>query len=706
MVEKVYFRLGVKKIGFNPLILIALLSFTLYANTLSNDFVWDDEKFIENREELSDFSTIIKYFYSDFYGYSPLREAFFVLSFKVFSTNPVGYRVIAITTHALVSVMVYLLAIEITKKKRVSLMASILFAVHPIHTENIAFTTSSIDQIGILFYLLALYLYARDSEKYRWHSIFFSGMAIFWGEFPITLPIMIVLYDFAFRKIELKRYIPYFLLAFLYLFIRFVLLGLGGRVEQHLGGSFYINQLTMGTVYLKYISLLFIPVNLTVTQEIDIASSIFELQFFFAWIFLLVLLLLAPRIYKRSRMAFFCLGWFFVALLPVSNLVPIQNFLAERYLYLPSIGFFVLLSLALNYLFELPPKKIRVFSIVIFILMTLSYSVLTIDRNSDWSDSISLWSSTIETSPSVAMPYNNLGDAYLDDGRIDEAIPYFKKAIEVAPDYARAHVNLGTAYLYKGEIDLARDQFNEAVRIDPDLSPAHAHLAVIYRDAGQWEEAVEEFRASVDYIEDPVERQLVLGDILYRNGFIEEAFEEYVYIIDLRTTDGKLREELLGRSIQIAGGYMKEGRQEQAVSIMKRSIEIFPASVTLHEYLGQIYYFQGRFDLAIEEFGLAYQLSPEDESIKMWLADSYNELGISLAEEGHYRDAITEFNRGIEINSDFVTARCNAGLAYFYLNDYTNAIEEFEGALAIEPDNLICKGYYENAIQFINKTSG
>lgn len=281
------------------------------------------------------------------------------------------------------------------------------------------------------------------------------------------LPVMLILYDLYFTKEDRRRflkkngwyYIPYGLAIImfgLYLFLVVFPVSSGSvNLSYHYLANFY----TALKAFLIYILLLFFPINLNADHVLPLSVSLFEWKVLISLASLILFLILAVRIYRISKAVSFGMAWFFITLLPLSNLLFLlaPHFVAERYLYLPSVGFCLIIAIVIDnimdvekiLLFNQPLKKIAVYVLTIILG---AYSGLTIDRNLDWRSEYTLWSKTVRQSPDSSRAHNNLGGVYMNKGLLDEALKEYQEAIELAPWDQKFHYNAGNVYALLGSI--------------------------------------------------------------------------------------------------------------------------------------------------------------------------------------------------------------------------------------------------------------
>jgi tetratricopeptide (TPR) repeat protein len=190
---------------------------------------------------------------------------------------------------------------------------------------------------------------------------------------------------------------------------------------------------------------------------------------------------------------------------------------AERYVYLGTLGILVLIAYAIQKIGELSQVRLgRNISSPILAIILLAFSFRTIIRNLDWKNQDTLLLATAKTSPSSAQNHNNLGDYYVRQGNLEKAIEEFKKAIELLPGYADAYHNLANTYLYMGKTDLAVENFQKALSVNPNLWQSHQSLTAIYYAQGKFPEALKEMEITIKLNPDNPDLYSDLGIIYLR----------------------------------------------------------------------------------------------------------------------------------------------------------------------------------------------
>ena len=561
-------------------LLIVILSFASYFNTFGNEFVWDDHVFILDNPDIRSFSNLPLFFAKDVDGlYRPLRSIYYTLIYSLAGKNEFLYHFSSLFLHTAISILVFFIIFEIIGKRNIALLAALIFAAHPIHTERVANITGSFDMLGIFFMLLSFYLYIKFSKsnikKYFLFSLLSFLIAVFSSEEAVTLPLIIVLYEFCFNREKfnkdglkngiIKNYAPYFIIALFYVAIRFFFIGVRGRVEEYLAGNFFLTMLTMLKAYVNYIYLLIFPLNLTLFHDIKAATTLFDFKVLASALILTAIFFFTIRNYK-NKVLFFSVFWFFIDLIPMSNILPLQIFMAERYLYVPSIAFSLLASYLLIAIFNLNFKNVKVkviarYGVVVFVVILLSFYIFSaINRNKDWKDNMALWSKTAATNPYNSRAHDNLGFAYelegneiraleefelavkLQDnnfrawgnlgaaygrlGRYNESVAALKKSIKIK-EYHKTYDKLGLVYAQLNMEDKAIESFKEAIKINSRYAKAHNDLGTIYGKIGEFDLALEEFNAAIKIDKDYADAHFNKGILLEFLGEEDKARKEF-----------------------------------------------------------------------------------------------------------------------------------------------------------------------------------
>ncbi len=472
----------------NTFLILALVAATLltYLNTLDNGFVnWDDDSYVyENSSIRASTLSNIKEFFSRSYVsvYVPMTMLSYMLDYQLWELDPFGYHVTNVLLHILNVILAFLLLNLLLKNRIASFLCAFIFALHPVQVESVAWISERKNLLSSLFFFLSFISYVRYKDRRR-ISLYLSSIVLFLLALlskpsVVVLPLLLISYDYFYcpqiSKRDIKNKIPFFLLSLLFCIITVYsheMLWQMGREVYH-GGSFSTNLLTMISVFLNYLKLVFYPLNLSVSYTPNICESIFHPKVITSIILLALILFHLCFTIKRKHPSGFWILWFFVIMLPVVNLVPIPTIYNDRYLYLSILSFPALFYLILSPL-VLRKKFLKGAAILIISAIVLCCGLLSYERNKIWHDYLTFWSDTAKKSPGSVMAHINLGNAYVDKALFDKAIEEFQEALTIDKNHAGAHVNLGNLYHEKDLPEKAVDEYQKALDIDKNLPVAH-----------------------------------------------------------------------------------------------------------------------------------------------------------------------------------------------------------------------------------------
>lgn len=449
-------------------LLVAITAAT-YAGAFYGDFQFDDLFAILINPHLDRWNTFVGHLD---HMVRPLLYASFLLDRSLYGNSSTGYHLLNLLLHLGSGLLVYLILTRaVTKEsKHIPFLTAVLFLIHPIQTETATYISGRASGLMAFFYLLALALYIQAAARQRagfphlsyvFGAIFSFVLALGSKETAMTFPLALLLWDVAIRRLDgaalrktfLSDHLPFWLVllsvvAWAWWHPRYSALAQFSLDIRPLWDNL-LSELNAIT----YALLLFIcPWKQNFDHDLPVLHSLFE------WPLPLDLLLLgglttaALVAVRRLPLLSFGIGWFFVQLLPTS-LIPRNDLLSERNLYLASIGLLlavvVLGSILMHQLIKAlqRPRLVQIGAGSLALAAVLTLCLMTFQRNALYRDPVLLWSDTVEKSPQKARSHNNLGHAYALRDDWDRAIEEFRIAVQLDPDYALAQKNLRDAYL-------------------------------------------------------------------------------------------------------------------------------------------------------------------------------------------------------------------------------------------------------------------
>lgn len=677
-------------------IVVAIVSFAVYANSLNNQFVFDDDSVVLGDPTIMSLSNLPKFFTGDmgFHKvigayYRPAVSSTYAIDYALWKFNPFGFHLTNILIHVINSLLFFLL-LRLMFKRTVSpfkdyalLIGALIFAVHPIHTEVAAWVSGRTDGLAATFFFAAFIYYLRYSEslnniknevKFTQKPAYFFGMtvfmylfALFSKEMAITLPAVILSYDMIVNRLnfrnELRQKLP------LYLTLIVV------SAVFMLWRSYVLSQVTERPHYLYFYGREFSTVIYTMLQTVPLyfrlavapygmlyhysgympyLNSPFEFGVIFAVIFIAVCAVAVFYMYKRFPFGSFAIALFFITLLPVMNLVPTMNFMADRFLYIPSM-FLSILFAAVCIKYYTRQRENLILGISVLILVIFGY--MTITRNMDWKDEEALFRSSGEKPGSVT--YVNLGNLYAKKGQYDIAEVYYRKAIDLGVPTVLANTNLGKIYLIKYNFDSAYYYIHKSHLLDT-LSPEPMHaMATLYARFEKYPEAIQWLERIQRITPNYMNSAEMLRQIKMEQQKLEQSKN---FKSDSTVTNGSLDSNVTG---------------------MQRD------KVMELEQISYLSYQQKQYDKAIKELNQLIALNPERAQ------GYFNNIGMCYMDQQKYQDAIASFNEAVKVDPKFSTGYNNLGQCYEKLNDKVKAAEYYKKAVDVDPANELAKQNYQ-----------
>lgn len=491
-------------------VLLVLLTALTYFNTLFYDFVWDDKWLIPASSLIKQWSTLPALLTSDFWivdqpsnYYRPLVSLSYFLEHQLWGLNPAGYHLTNLLLHLAVTLSLFWVCRLLFREPLLAFLAGLVFALHPVHTESVAFISGRTDLFAALFFLLGFGLYVRARAETRWGwpdagALLAFALALLSKEVAVTFPLVLILYEVLFRtgpagssRVRvLLRQLPFWGVLAGYLLLRALILGtfLSRGVQLD---SAYSRILTGVKALAAYLRLTVVPYPLNAQHMFFVPTTWLEPAFLASLGLVLVALTATLLAAHRSGRVAFAGLWFFVTLLPTASLLfGSGTMMAERFLYLPSVGFSVMAGIGLAGLLT---PRVRPLAGVAIVLIFVSYMGLTMWRNEDWKDEYRLFSRTVEDSPLSTMAKVNLGYVHVHRGEYALAIREFHDALRLMPETPRALLGLGLASSMLGYGDDAVAYGERALAGEPGSAVIHANLGAIYSNAGAFDRAVNHF---------------------------------------------------------------------------------------------------------------------------------------------------------------------------------------------------------------------
>jgi len=602
--------------------LITVLPILIYLNSLGNTFVYDDYLTITNNYFIREWRYLSAFFNQKYFvisnelTYRPVVTLSYFVDYAIWQLRPWGYHLTNLIIHTLNVYLVYFITYYLFKNRITAFISCLLFSIHPIFSEAVNAVSYREDLLSASFLLVAFILFIKynESTNRRYFIIWYALslltylLAMLSKETAVVLPFLILSYDLIFQKNHIvnlhnrtrrlaANYTGYVVIGGFYLFLRFYLFRNPGESVGYPGNSVFVNFILMTKVLGYYVKLLFIPAPLNADYIVPLTFSPADAAFIISIILLIITAILLVKKCRLSSVWTFSTIWFFITLLPVLNIIPINNIMAERYLYIPGIGFIMLLGSLLTP--KSPQSRFskadlmginviskytctRLFRIVSITLVCLLFIWNTVSRNKIWLNEFTFSTETIRRSPASFRVYNDLGFFYYHNGLNDAAIQAFKDSIRVRYNQPKAHCNLGAAYAMKGLNDAAIEELKVAIHLRNQYPEAHNNLGILYRRKGMLDNAVNEYIEALKGNPYYADAHNNLGSALIDQGRLDEALSEVEKAV-------KIRRNFALAHYNIAVIYFKKGQINEAYNKLLEAYQLDPTNADVHISLGVVY---------------------------------------------------------------------------------------------------------------------
>jgi protein O-mannosyl-transferase len=533
-------------------IFLVIATLAVYWQVLDHEFVnYDDNEYLTKnwhvQSGLNGESVIWAFTTSHFKNWHPITWLSHIIDFQLFGLDPTGHHLVNLLFHLANSLLLFTVLFRLTGAIWQSGFVAALFALHPINVESVAWLAERKNVLSTFFWLLTMWAYIRYTEnpsakRYGWVALFLT-LGLMSKPMLVTLPFVLLMMDY-WRQLQfeqedkrldilslIREKIPLFLIVVGSSIITFIAQKSGATLKSETILSLQARIVNALVSYWEYLEKTVWPTRLAVFYPHP-GNALGLWKAILCSMALLGITAVAIRLIKKAP--YFAFGWFWYlgTLVPVIGIVQAFKWMhgmADRYMYIPMIGIFIIVAWGLADLLARWNHQEK--TPALFAGLLIPFMVITWTQVGHWKNSITLFKHAISVTdtkyPDQALMHNNLGIVLEERGRISEAMTHYRTAMKIKPDFALPHNNLGNVLFATQNNEEAITYYNSALKLRPDYAMAHNNLGIALEKKGELEEAIAHYRKAVRLEPNLVLAHYNLGIVLKEKGELEEAIFHY-----------------------------------------------------------------------------------------------------------------------------------------------------------------------------------
>lgn len=664
----------------NIYILIAIIiTAIVYALSLNNGWIknWDDGGYVTEHDVTSSLSASNLYkltshdisrIFSTFYkgNYHPLTTLIYAVEYNLFKDNAKPYHFINLIFHLLNVLLVFIFLKKITKKPEIGFIAALLFGIHPMHVESVAWISELKDVLFTLFFLLSLIYYLKSYDakegkmKYYLISLLMFVLSSLSKSAAVCLPAVLVLLDFykgkkwkwkidnrngvigktmgviAWLMNSIAHKALFFIVSMIFGIVAIKSQGAANAIQDLTPLFSFLERLMIASyTTITYLYKLIVPIDLACMYPYpDRINGHLPMDYYLTPIILIALVSFVVYSWKYGKDIVFGTIFFFLTIALVLQLLPVGGaVLAERYTYVPYIGLFMIIGKGYVYFHENRSKYsavLRSVYTIIIVAMVLVFSVMSFQRILIWKNGEVLFTDLIKKYPTLPFAYNNRGYLYYNFlKKYDKALADYNKCIEMDSTFHRAYSNRGVLYYNTAKPDLAIKDFTKAIHFKDDNTDAWIGRANSYSTLKKFDLALPDYNRYISFVADDAKSYLWRGIALYNLGRFDEAYTDFIKCIDMT-----------------------------------------PDNDNAYLWRGLVYFQRKDYKAAIKDFDLSLQLNPKQSEPYSWRG--FAEFNLQMTDQ-----AIADYTTALEKNPKDAATFINRSTAYYNLKNYEQAFKDY-----------------------------
>lgn len=674
------------------LLVSILATLAAFFPSLLNDWVnWDDPDFVFNNPLIKDVSFVgFKNLFTTNHttgAFIPLVLLSWMIDYSIWGLNPLGFHITNLIIHLINVVLVYILVSRLTTKHWILLVTTLLFGLHPMRVEAVAWITARKDLLYTLFFLLSLIAYTSFIKKhirkqqYKYYILCLIAFiaALFSKGTAVILPLVLLVFDYYFqRKLSVKLFLEK--IPFMVFGVYFMQVAIEAQYDTGaiMGGETfsYTNSIFVGFYgYFVYIVKAIFPYDLCAYNPYPMEVNEPNPWYFYPMA-VCILILTALLVIKRKKWFTVCFGFafFFVSLIPVIQVLPIGTAItSDRFTYLPYFGLFFIIGYAVDFLMRhyVNFKKIILLAGIAYMLFL---GVLTFNQSRTWKDSDTMWSKVIEEFPEDFLGYYNRASYFSEKGEDAIALKDYNKAIEIKPELHHIHYSRAYTYQQLGDTLKALQGYNRSLKIDNSFVPAHLNRGILFMALNKEDLAIKDFNKMIAL--EPENHYGYFNRAIYykKMGMWTEEIKDITKVISLG-------HYLPSSYFNRAEAYEKLQEYNKAIADYEKVISLTPNNADAYYAKGNVLFKLGDLDMAVSNYNKAIFYNKN-------FLNAYINRGIIRLNRKEFDNALADMNKAVRIDSTYELALLNRALIFKSINQIEAAKNDLKTILMRNPGHV------------------
>jgi len=665
-----------------------IATFIFLLPTLFNDWVnWDDPIYVIDNYLIRDFSFegIKKMFTTNHVlgAYVPIVLVSWSLDYAFSGLSPMTFHITNLLFHLLNVGLVFYLTKQISTRVEVAFITALLFGIHPMHVETVAWITARKDLLYSLFLIGGLiaytkYIKGRASEAKKYYVICFVlfVLSLLSKGTAVVFPLILFVFDFLKKRNNLRKMflekLPFFALSFWFTSMAIRAQDMSGALESRIHPSVLEALATGFYGYFSYLVKVIWPFNLSVYQPYPMAiGESYPWYYYASAIPVLMIFGLMMLKLKQWKKFGFGMAFFFLSLIPVIQVLPFgASVTADRFAYLPYFGLFYILGVGFIKLLD-KLKQFRKHIIIVGVIYLFVLGGVTFSYATTWKDSETLWTNVIKHYPKNYNAYLNRSAHRIDLKQYDGAFQDCEKGIVLNPKNSTLFHNRAIVQNKYGRKKEAIIDYTRAIKLDKNYASAYLNRGLVHEGLGESQKALLDINKFLK-----IKPREQLG--FYNRGLLFKKMGKYANAVSdfskAIMLDPNFYQSYMNRAI----AFTELGKKELAISDFNSVIKLKPYFATAYTKKGDLFLDLNSFDYALESYNKAILLDRNQ-------VDVFINRGFIRLNMKHYELALEDFNQALVNAPQNHLVYFNRSLVYQMMKDYNKSLKDLDECIQLNP---------------------